>query len=367
MTSSRISSQKETFLSLVRLGIGHPVSILPSVIDWESMKSLALEQGLSAIVLDGAQALMDRGELTEGRFMDKDLKKQWIGTVFQSYEWKYEDYRKRIGQLAKFYNEHGYKLMVIKGYGLSLNYPIPQHRPCGDIDIWAFGKYKEADKALSEGLSIPVASSHHHHTTFTFKDYLVENHYDFVNVHYGHGNEKLEKVFKELAMDDSVWTEIDGQAVNLPSANLHALFVLRHTMLHFASTEMNLRQVLDWGFLIEKHGSEIDWPWFLQVLEDYHMTDFFLCMNTICVEDLGFDVSVFPDTQFDAALKERVLNDTLSPEFNEVSPSGFFRRLAFKYRRWHANAWKQDLCYGDSRFKSFWTGVWGHLMKPSSI
>lgn len=337
------------------------------MIDWESVKALASEQGLSAIVLDGAQALTDRGGLTDGRSMDKALKKQWIGIVIQNYEWKYEDYRKRIGQLAKFYNEHGYKLMVIKGYGLSLNYPIPQHRPCGDIDIWAFGKYKEADKALSEELSIPVDSSHHHHTTFTFKDYLVENHYDFVNVHYGHGNEKLEKVFKELAMDDSVRTEIDGQMVYLPLTNLHALFVLRHTMSHFASTGMNLRQVLDWGFLIDKHSSEIDWPWFLRTMDEYHMTDFFHCLNAICVEDLGFDASLFPAFQFDAALKERVLNDTLSPEFNEAVPSGFFRRAALKYRRWQANAWKQDLCYGDSRFKSFWVGVWGHLMKPGMI
>lgn len=331
------------------------------------MKALASEQGLSAIVLDGAQALTDRGGLTDGRSMDKALKKQWIGTVIQSYEWKYEDYRKRIGQLAKFYNEHGYKLMVIKGYGLSLNYPIPQHRPCGDIDIWAFGKYKEADRDLSKELSIPVDSSHHHHTTFTFKDYLVENHYDFVNVQYGHGNEKLEKVFKELAMDDSVRTEIDGQTVYLPSANQHALFVLRHTMLHFASTDMNLRQILDWGFLIEKHGSEIDWLWFKQVLEEYHMTEFFLCLNAICVEDLGFDISVFPSFQFNVALKERVLNDILSPEFSGETPASIWKRIPFKFRRWQANAWKQDLCYGDSRFKSFWTGVWAHLMKPGMI
>ena len=357
----------DLLLSLVRLGINHRANVLPESIDWEKIKALASEHGLSAIVLDGVQALTDRGELTDGRSMDKTLKKQWIGTVIQSYEWKYEDYRKRIGQLAKFYNEHGYKLMVIKGYGLSLNYPIPQHRPCGDIDIWAFGKYKEADETLSRDLKIPVDSSHHHHTTFTFKDYLVENHYDFVNVHYGHGNEKLERVFKELAMDDSVRTVIDGQTVYLPTANLHALFVLRHNMLHFASTRINLRQVLDWGFLLEKHGSEIDWPWFVQVLDQYHMTDFFQCLNAICVEDLGFDVSVFPSFQFDAALKERVLNDILSPEFSGETPASIWKRIPFKYRRWQANAWKQDLCYGDSRFKSFWTGVWGHLIKPGMI
>lgn len=331
------------------------------------MKAVAYEQGLLAIVLDGAQVLSDQGRLTDGRSMDKALKKQWIGTVIQNYEWKYEDYRKQIGKLARFYNEHGFKLMVVKGYGLGLNYPIPQHRPCGDIDIWAFGKYREADQALSKELSIPVGSSHHHHTTFSFNGYLVENHYDFVNVHYGHGNDALEKIFKDLAMDDTVRTEIDGQTIYLPSTNLHALFVLRHTMSHFASTGMNLRQVLDWGFLIEKHSSEIDWTWFLKVVEEYHMTDFFHYLNAICVSDLGFDVSIFPNFQYDEALKDRVLDDVFSPEFNESTPRSFFKRIPFKYRRWQANAWKQDLCYGDNRFKSFWTGIWSHLLKPSSI
>ena len=341
--------------------------ILPETIDWVSIKDLASMQGLIAVVLDGAQALTDKGELVDGRAMDVMLKKQWIGTVYHNNERKYEDYRKRIGQLASFYNEHGFRLMVLKGYGLSLNYPIPQHRPCGDIDIWAFGEYKAADAAISQELAIPINSTHHHHTVFTFKGYPVENHYDFVNVHYGHRNDDLEKIFKELAMDDSVRTDIDGQTVYLPSANLHALFVLRHTMSHFASTGMKLRMVLDWGFLLEKHGSKIDWPWLLHILDEYRMTDFFQCLNAICVSDLGFDSSLFPGLQYDVSLKDRVLDDILSPEFAEKIPNGFFPRIPFKVRRWQANAWKQDLCYGDSRFKSFWTGVWSHLLKPSSI
>lgn len=365
--SSSIYKQKETLLSLIRLGIGHPVTILPESIDWETIRSLASEQGLSAIVLDGAQVLTDRGALNEGRVMDVQLKKQWIGSVIQSFEWKYEEYRKSLGQLARFYNEHGFKLMVLKGYGLGLNYVRPEHRPYGDIDIWAFGKFKEADTALAKELSIPIEKSHHHHTTFYFNGYLVENHYDFLNVHYGHGNEELEKILKDLANDDSNRTEIDGQTIYLPSANLHALFVLRHTMSHFASTGMNLRQVLDWGFLIQEHSSEIDWPWFLRILDEYHMKDFFHCLNAICVCNLGFDVSIFPRFQFEVAMKDRVLNDTLWREFDASVPHNFLRRIVFKYRRWQANAWKQNLCYGDSRFKSFWTGVWSHLLKPSMI
>lgn len=358
---------KQTFLALVRLGIGHAVSILPETIDWEKIRVIASNQGLSAIVLDGAQSLMDRGKLSDGRVMDVKLKKQWIGSVIQGYEWKYEDYRKQLGQLARFYNEHGFQLMVLKGYGLGLNYPRPEHRPYGDIDIWAFGKYKEADAVLSKELSITIDKTHQHHTTFAFNGYFIENHFDFVNIHYGHGNKELEKVFKHLAIDDSNWTEIEGQKVYLPSANLHALFVLRHSILHFASTRMTLRQVLDWAFLVANHNSEIDWAWLTRVLDDYQMTGFFKCINAICVENLGFDVSIFPRFQFDVAMKERVLNDVISPEFFEETPTHIWRRIPFKVRRWQANAWKQNFCYGDSRFKSFWTGVWGHLIKPEMI
>ena len=74
-------------------------------------------------------------------------------------------------------------MMVLKGYGLSLNYPIPSHRPCGDVDIWNFGEYRRADKVLHDKLGITVDNSHHHHTTFTFQDQFFENHYDFINVH----------------------------------------------------------------------------------------------------------------------------------------------------------------------------------------
>ena len=358
---------KRSFLALIRLGIGHPVTILPEVIDWDEMQTLASGQGLSAIILDGAQALSDKGKLDGGRAMDIKLKKQWIGNVIQNYEQKYEDYRKRIGQLAQFYNENGFRMMVLKGYGLSLNYPIPQHRPCGDIDIWVFGKNKEADRALSKEMSIRIDKSHHHHTVFQFKGYTVENHYDFVNVHGHPSSARLEKTLKELGQDDSYSVDIDGQVVYLPSPDLNALFLLRHSMAHFASTKLNLRQLLDWGFFVKRYTREIHWEWLQNKLQEYHMIDFFINMNAICVEDLGFGSSLFPSIQFDINLKSRILNDTLSPEFDEQQPSGFFRRIFFKYRRWRANSWKHKFCYKESMLKSFFTGIWAHLLKPSSI
>jgi len=325
----------EIFLELVRLGIGNAKSIyISKEIDWTKIEALAVQHGLLAIVMDG----MDK--LPSSMRPPQEVVLQWIGEVLQNYEARYADYRKRIGELAGFYQQQGYKMMVLKGYGLSLNWPNPKHRPCGDIDIYAFGKYKEADEALHKELGIKIEKGHHHHTVFEWHGYSVENHYDFVNVHYGHKNAELETVFKELAKDDSHSTEIDGEKVYLPSPNLHALFLLRHCMQDFASAEMNLRQVLDWVFFIEKHTSDIDWKWQVEMIKKFKMTDFFNCLNAICVGDLGFDVKMFPSVQFDPFMKERVLNEILSPTFPREEPKSLVPRLTYKYRRWKGNAWK---------------------------
>jgi hypothetical protein len=130
---------------------------------------------------------------------------------------------------------------------------------------------------------------------------------------------------------------------------------------------MSIRQILDWGLFIKKYSHEIDWDWFLEVLDEFHMKDFFSILNTICIEDLGFDLVIFPVLPIDSILKKRILDDTLSPEFNEPSPSTFIHRVIFKYRRWKANGWKHKLCYKESMISSFMSGVWGHFLKPSSI
>ena len=352
---------KNSFLSLVRQGIGHHKDAVSPEIDWQAIETLANQHGLAAIVIDGIEQLPDASR------PPKEVLLQWIGETLQNYEYRYGLYQRAIAELAGWYNAHGYKMMVLKGYACSLNWPKPKHRPCGDIDIWLFGKQKEADALLAKEKGIKVDESHHHHTVFDWHGISVENHYDFVNVYAHKSSAELEKKFKELGQDDSHYVEVNGERVYIPSPNLHALFLLRHMVSHFAAAEISLRQVLDWAFFAEKHTKKVDWNWLTELLEKYHMKDFFNCINAICVEDLGFSPSIFPTVQFLPSMKDRVLNDILEPEFTAAEPKGFFPRVIYKYKRWQGNAWKQEMCYGESRWVSFWTGIWAKILKPASI
>lgn len=371
----------DNFLSIIRLGIGKVSPNLSMIVDWQAIKALADKQGLTGIVIDGIEMLPDT------RRPPKELLSQWIGEVFQSYENRYKLYQRAIAELAGWYNTHGYKMMVLKGYACSLNWPKPEHRPCGDIDIWLFGQQKEADKVLantnftnctdrgslrsksienlSQNLSrigdlenkVTIDSSHHHHMVFEWEGFMVENHYDFINVHHHRSHRKLEKVFKELGMDDSHSVELRVKSfepvesgekrvvrvpVYLPSPNLHALFLLKHAALHFVGTELTFRQILDWAFFVEKHGKDVDWKMLLPIIEEHGMMPFLNILNAICVGELGFDATLFPTVQFHPDMKERVVEEVFASVYDGDKELNIIRRCFNRYRRWKGNAWKQN-------------------------
>lgn len=356
------SNIHDSFLQLVRLGIGHTrTTDITEVSDWLAMKALAEKQGLSAVVVDGIE------KLPKELMPPKLMLLQWIGEVHQLYEERFSEYKKAIGELAGFYSRHGFKMMVLKGYACSLDWPKPEHRPCGDIDTWLFGEQKAADAALTREKGIRIDNSHHHHTVFDWQGFMVENHYDFIDVYHRRSGPRLEIIFKNLGLDDSCKVELHGETVYLPSVNLHALFLLYHTMLHFTSTEMSIRQILDWGLFVKAHTEEIDWKWFLEKANEFHLSNFLNIINAICVEDLGFETSIFHGVMFNSVLKSRVLDDTLSPEFTEEEPKTLVRRFFFRCRRWKSHEWKHKLCYRESMFSIFWSAVWGHMLKPSNI
>lgn len=351
---------QDTFLQIVRLGIGHFAGRIYGEINWNDIGALAEQQGLSAIIVDGVE------KLPETQRPPKELLLQWIGEVLQNYEYRYQAYCNTLAELSALYHTSGIKMMVIKGYACGIHWPKPEHRPYGDIDIYLFGKHKEADDLLRKK-GIEIDSGLHHHTIFTYKDEMMENHYDLVNVHSSRENREVEGIFKTLASDDSYKATINGQTIYLPSPNLHALFLLKHAKGHFTSTSLTLRQLLDWGFFVKANTERIDWKWLLPLLDKYHLREFFNCINAICVEELGFSSTIFPYVQFNPLLKDRMLKDIFKPEFSDDEPKWLVMRVVYKYRRWKANAWKRRMCDENEDLYIFVWSAWKHLLKPKSI
>ena len=333
--------------------------------DWPSVYGLAAKQGVLAIAFDGLQRLSDEGVIDDARLPDKTLMLQWAYNV-DRIENRYRKQRRAMFRLAEFYAGHNIDMLILKGYGLSLCYPVPEHRPCGDIDIWLFGRQREADELLHSERRVEINEDKHHHTVFVTDGVMVENHYDFLNVHSHVSNRDIEHILQsKVRTEEGSVIAGDAGRVMLPSANFSALFLLRHTAGHFAAENIGLRHIADWAMLVERHGAQIDWPWLEGVAREHNMHRFLYSLNAMAVECAGAAADLFVGVGGDEPLSGRILNEILSPEFAEPKPaSGFWRRYMFKLRRWWANRWKRRIVYREGLVETFIVQVCSHILKP---
>lgn len=368
-----LNQSDNLFLSLVRYAVSSKCddSSAFSGKDWTEIIKMSYSQAIPVLVIDGLQNYLksnpNSNPFTNETVAEKLKRIQWLGSVV-AYERMYAKHEKAMAELAGLYATKDIQMMVIKGYGLSLDWPVPNHRPVGDLDIYNFGKWKEADALVAKTCGIRIDDGHEHHTVFNYNGVSVENHYDFINTKAHRDAPKIEAILKVLAEKDCREIEIQGSKIYLPSADFNAIFLMRHMGQHFAGEHLNLRQALDWGFFVRTHYNEVDWNATIDFLKEIGIYTFFNQINAICVDYLGFSESCSPTIERNKDLEERILMDILHPEFAEEKPvSGLIPILKFKFRRWWHNRWKHPLVYKEWLLPMFLTLLWSHLRKWRTI
>ena len=125
-----------------------------------------------------------------------------------------------------------------------------------------------------------------------------------------------------------------------------------------------VRQVLDWGFFMEKHHQEINWDEYIPYIKQEGMYRFYNLLGLFCMKHLGFDASIFHGLYNDD-LFERFCNEIMEPEFKDHENGKLLHSLNVKPRRWWHNRWKNRLCYKESAWEEFAYGLWAKVLKPS--
>ena len=339
---------------------------IASTPDWQEIFTLAKRQGLSQLVWQGVERLTSEGKIASEQAPSRQVKLSWAYHN-ESLKERYNRQKHVIVKLASVLRSRNIELMVLKGYALSLCYATPERRECGDVDIWMRGDQRRGDEALKELLGVDIDSSKHHHTTFLLDGVMVENHYDFINVHSHASNRELERELKSLALEATA-IEIEDVRIYIPNVRFHSLFLLRHTASHFAAAEISLRHIVDWAMFVERHHKEIDWQWLRATARRFNLELFLDTLNSLASRVCSTDLSLMPGTKRHEEMEERVIRDILTPEFSETKPTmGLYRILSFKLRRWWANRWKHKMVYSDSLASTFATQLWSHLLKPKSF
>lgn len=380
-----IATNEKLLLNLIKIALGKSKKYtLPNALEWNMLFDMSMKQCVPSVVLDGLNKSLASEPCQDNNGIGKMDKLKWLSMVLNM-ERQYTKHESVIAELAAFYREAGYQMMLLKGYGLSKYWPIPNHRPTGDIDIYLMfmnseGKDKShpawecADKLITEKLGIQVDNSHHHHSVFTYKGIMVENHYDFVNVHSHRSNRWIENEFKTLALTrNEEYTFDNGAKLLFPSPLLNCLFVARHNAIHFAAEHLNLRQLLDWALFVEDRHKDIDWNYFWNIAKKMGMEKFVLCMSFISIRQLAFEKDVFhiPNEYEDFqkcnhGLIDKVLDNILHPT-DEANDGKGIAYVINRYKLWKSNLWKHRIVYSDRVFSTFCAQIKSHLMKPATI
>ena len=336
---------------ILKLALGNKKSInIPTECNWKDVRALAERQGVQAIAFDGIQ------QLPKQNLPDKDLVLEWFGQV-RCMECIYEKYITAIRTLGEFCNQQYVPVLLLKGYGCSLNYPVPSHRPCGDIDIY-LGKYKSFVEKLVTDKGSDIDYTNEHHSVFTYKGFVIENHETILDVNSHKSNVCINQLLEQLA-EESIKNGREALEVIIPSSKFNSIHLLRHMASDFASVRTTLRHVLDWSTFVMKN--DVDWVFVHEVAHNSNMDKFLDAINGICVHYLGYPEEKFPIEVSNKGLEERVLNEILTCEDQVDAPQGympFSEKLRYgitKTKRLWKNRWKYKIVYDESLFESF---VW---------
>lgn len=136
--SMSLNQSDNLFLSLVRCAVSGKCddSSAFSGKDLTWIIKTSNMQGVPALVADGLQIYLKsnpNSNLFANETAAEKLRRiQWLGSVV-AYERMYAKHEKAMADLAQLYVTKDIQMMVIKGYGLSLDWPVPNHRL---LEIW---------------------------------------------------------------------------------------------------------------------------------------------------------------------------------------------------------------------------------------
>lgn len=348
----------EILLSLVRLALGtqETVEIDESFDSWNDLLDISFNQGVPFVVSDGITKAVDSNPaLTSGRGCEAIL--DFLGNTVMA-EGKYASHKRTVSELCRVFHEHGVEnVLLLKGIGISRYYPVPSHRPTGDIDIYTYGKSREADEAI-RSLGIQVDSKFNKkHSELFFKGVLVENHHEYLDYSRSR-NERMMNDYLHTLQGDEL-TE-DGYLVPSPEKNFW--FLACHMQSHFMlPAAITLRHLLDWGLFLNAESGRLDAQALMAKAVKFRMDTFISYASSLAQRVSGLNLSPFITVRTDPRAEERLLKEILREkiELKEDAsrrPLLLAKKTLFYFRYY----WKFKFS-GLSFQEMFWDNVLNHF------
>ena len=253
----RVGRQTDSqFFALLRSGLWNEVPERASFaggMDWEDLYRLSFAQTVVPLLTDGINRLpqeflpMDRPERLDPFLADL------MATAKRN--------RTLDAFIPKLFHAlDGIPTVLVKGQSLAQDYPDPERRQPGDIDLLLLPSSYEAAKAvlLPKATKVLEEEGAIWHQGMRFHSVEVEIHGSISTLMSRKLDRKLAALLEEQFQAGSFPTvSIGGADIPVPEAGFNAVYIFVHMLQHYWSGGVGLRQLIDWMTFVSVHKREI--------------------------------------------------------------------------------------------------------------
>lgn len=286
-------STQAQFFELVRSGLWDKkasADLFAEGADWDALCRNAARQSLTGIFADGVNTLPKQMMPPAGTARKLYVSVESIRRANLKLD-------SVLAELQTLLRENGIEGILLKGQGLSRDYPVPEHRMCGDIDMYTGKDYERSCslvRTLGDSEGHEDECEKHFH--FERRGCTIEIH-KYVNVDPNPSANRKLQAWADAFLGNPAGLRrimIGGTAVNLPPVQFDALFILLHIADHLIRGGIGLRQLCDWSRFLFVHHNEIDVRRLEQDLHTLRLMNIWQIMGWIAVNRLGIDAALMP-------------------------------------------------------------------------
>lgn len=284
---------EKVFYSIIRASLWNTSVEIPNGFrDWGAIIKLAKTQALMGLV---ANVLLTNGEIRSSLHAELISKLRNIPMTNLA---THTQMNLTLQRLTLSLREAGIEPVLLKGQGLARNYPIPELRQCGDIDLYVGEEcYERTYEAL-----LPIVSEiddkakiwNWMHFDAKIGNIMLEVHQkaDYMRSRKG---DKLYREYMRRGLSENLSPiKFADTDVMTPNDTYNAFYVFYHLWRHFSGTGVGLRQFCDWTCFLHTHVGKLDLPYLKEMLVNLGFMKPWQVFGCFLVKDLGLPEEEFP-------------------------------------------------------------------------
>ena len=200
-----------------------------------------------------------------------------------------------VVQVFEALRQAGIPAVLLKGQGVARNYPDPQLRECGDIDIYIGAeRLEEAVRTLTPLADKVDDELHGKHLELWIGRAEIELHLQTMLP----PTRSLTRFYSTLEADglrhDLVPLDFSCIRVDTPADTFNAFYIFYHAWHHFIGGGIGFRQLCDWALFLHARRDGIDRERLRAMLEGMRLLPHWQMLGCIAVHDLGLPEAECP-------------------------------------------------------------------------